>query len=98
MNHRHVLITSAHLYVLHLSIADFVFLLNIPLVVHFHRLHPDQWPFRGLLGKALCYVHRSAATINFIVSIGLLTTLAVDRYLGQPGAHFRENQKAVQCS
>ncbi|CAG5095279.1 Oidioi.mRNA.OKI2018_I69.XSR.g14114.t1.cds [Oikopleura dioica] len=78
VNHRHVLITSAHLYVLHLSIADFIFLLNIPLAT---RLHPEQWPFRGIIGEVLCYVHRSAATINFIVSIGLLTTLAVDRYL-----------------
>ena len=40
--HRRVLITSAHVYVLHLAIADFLFILNLPIVIQ-QRLQSKIW-------------------------------------------------------
>lgn len=31
--------------------------------------------------SVVCYLHKIAITINFIISIGLLTLLSVDRYI-----------------
>jgi len=33
------------------------------------------------MGPVVCYLHKIAITINFIISIGLLTLLSVDRYV-----------------
>ena len=40
--HRRVLITSAHVYVLHLAIADFLFILNLPIIIQ-QRLQAHNW-------------------------------------------------------
>ena len=33
------------------------------------------------MSSVVCYLHKSALTFNFIISIGLLTLLSVDRYI-----------------
>ena len=75
--HRKVLMTSAHVYVMHLAIVDFLFLMNIPFAIY-QKLNQlgHVWEF----GRFLCFVHRSAHTVAFIISVGLLTLLAIDRY------------------
>ena len=74
------------------AIADFLFILNLPIIIQ-QRLQGNTWTMGPgnhfidnlllLLNDTLvvCYLHKIAITINFIISIGLLTLLSVDRYI-----------------
>ena len=75
-NYTHM-ITSSHVFAIHMAIADLLLILLLPLHIIEHRDHGD-W----LAGTALCSISNTCQVMNFIVSIFLLTLMAADRYIG----------------
>ena len=66
--------TSAHVYVLHLAFADFLFLLNLPIVIY-QKSHQMMhlWNF----GKVLCYLHRSGTKSYLILLLYHIMPMSV---------------------
>lgn len=80
-NYTHM-ITSSHVFAIHMAIADLLLILLLPLHIIEHRDHGD-W----LAGTALCSISNTCQVMNFIVSIFLLTLMAADRYIAIVGKY-----------
>ena len=67
--------TVTNLYILNLSIADFLFLLGLPLVMTTAVLR--HWVF----GEALCKIYFSLTLVNMFTGAFTLTLMSADRFL-----------------
>uniref|UniRef100_A0A8C4QS29 G-protein coupled receptors family 1 profile domain-containing protein n=1 Tax=Eptatretus burgeri TaxID=7764 RepID=A0A8C4QS29_EPTBU len=66
---------SSEIYMLHLALADLLFVLTLPFWVSYFE--SSQWNF----GKTGCKLIYSLTSINFYSSIFLLCSISLDRYL-----------------
>ena len=67
--------TVTNLYILNLSIADFLFLLGLPLIMTTALLR--QWVF----GEALCKIYLSLTCVNMFTGTFTLTLMSADRFM-----------------
>lgn len=68
--------TINSIWLLNLSMADFVFLLFLPLYIDY-ILRDFHWDF----GVAMCKIHSFVSAMNMYASVLFLTVLSVDRYV-----------------
>lgn len=68
--------TVTSLWFLNLAVADFIFLLSLPLHISYVAMN-FHWPF----GVWLCKANSFIAQLNMFASVFLLTVISVDRYI-----------------
>ncbi|XP_051887365.1 P2Y purinoceptor 1-like [Pristis pectinata] len=68
---------SGNLFVFNLALADLLYVITLPFFVVYYAGH-GRWIF----GKGVCRISRLAFHLNLYGSIGFLTCISVQRYLG----------------
>jgi len=95
-NYSHM-ITSSHIFAIHMAVADLLLIMVLPIHIVEYRDHLE-WK----MGSFLCVVCKTLKAMNFFVSIFLLTLMAADRYIAivgkyRPVAFKQKPPKIAHC-